>query len=411
MNVRLRDQLLSLLLLAVLPAACRTTASGRLSMQASATGAASVSAQAQASASPLVAPGLRIRLVRGQLDYSGGVIDFAYDQATLEGERTFETLKTLRDFLQKHPQVQVRIEGHTDSRGSKDYNRELSGRRAATIRRWLTEQGIAEGRTASAGLGEDAPKQPEPEDCLNKVPRDPSPCEESWAINRRAVFQVTAGAETIKESPPAEVPASSSPDAVTNPGAHTERRRWLLGGHIGYAVPRGDTNQGAAIGRYLQGVVPLGLDAGLWLTERWALGVSPEYAPGIAASTCPAFDNFCSFGGQRLRLELWTEFHSSTGPGPEFWLGLGAGLENLSLELSTARGTNKMSRPSFLAALRLGIDFHASAPLRIGPYVEAAVGQYPGDLDPNTVDPKLSGPGAPHGWLTLGLRMAFDFFR
>ena len=61
------------------------------------------------------------------------------------------------------------------------------------------------------------------------------------------------------------------------------RRRWLLGGHAGYAVPLGDTNEGASIDRYLSGVIPLGFDAGVWLSERWSLGVSPEFAPGVTA--------------------------------------------------------------------------------------------------------------------------------
>lgn len=51
----------------------------------------------------------------------------------------------------------VRIEGHTDDRGNDAANLELSARRAAAVRTWLVEHGIAEGRLESAGLGETRP--------------------------------------------------------------------------------------------------------------------------------------------------------------------------------------------------------------------------------------------------------------
>jgi OOP family OmpA-OmpF porin len=56
------------------------------------------------------------------------------------------------------------IEGHTDSVGSEDYNRELSARRAAAVRSFLMAQGVPESRMATVGHGEADPVAPNESD-------------------------------------------------------------------------------------------------------------------------------------------------------------------------------------------------------------------------------------------------------
>ncbi len=57
-----------------------------------------------------------------------------------------------------NPQIRrVRIEGHTDSRGTEELNQALSQRRAASVVRWLVERDIAEERLTSEGFGESRP--------------------------------------------------------------------------------------------------------------------------------------------------------------------------------------------------------------------------------------------------------------
>jgi outer membrane protein OmpA-like peptidoglycan-associated protein len=57
--------------------------------------------------------------------------------------------------LAANPQIaSIRIEGHTDNVGRDDRNLDLSRRRAESVRRWLTEHGIAEGRMLAEGFGE-----------------------------------------------------------------------------------------------------------------------------------------------------------------------------------------------------------------------------------------------------------------
>ncbi len=72
-------------------------------------------------------------------------------------ERSFELLNEVSAALRERKAVRVRIEGHTDSRGSARYNKTLSQQRADSVRRYLEGQGIGSDRLESVGLGEDVP--------------------------------------------------------------------------------------------------------------------------------------------------------------------------------------------------------------------------------------------------------------
>jgi len=169
-------------------------------------------------------------LREGKLDYQG-VINFEYDKAALQNDPvTTRTLGEFENFLKQHGNVSIEIEGHTDSRGSDDYNRELSDRRAASVRSWLIERGIAEERVTAVGKGEDEPQLPEPAECNDKRPQDTSACEDTWAKNRRVVFEVTGGAETI-EKPPEPTPPPPPEPAPPVAAEPVEACPWLWGGH------------------------------------------------------------------------------------------------------------------------------------------------------------------------------------
>jgi outer membrane protein OmpA-like peptidoglycan-associated protein len=55
------------------------------------------------------------------------------------------------------PSVRVEISGHTDSTGSLAYNRDLSRRRAESVKRYLVEHGIDPARIQTRGAGPDEP--------------------------------------------------------------------------------------------------------------------------------------------------------------------------------------------------------------------------------------------------------------
>ncbi len=75
-------------------------------------------------------------------------------QLTQESRATvLAAIRVLHDF----PQVVVRIDGHTDNRGSTSFNRTLSEERARTVADMLVAEGIERQRVSSAGFGPEAP--------------------------------------------------------------------------------------------------------------------------------------------------------------------------------------------------------------------------------------------------------------
>jgi outer membrane protein OmpA-like peptidoglycan-associated protein len=84
-------------------------------------------------------------------------IRFDYRSAAIRSEDRPE-LDRLAENLRAQPRARVLIEGHTDAAGPEDYNRDLSRRRAASVRDYLVGQaGIAAGRVDTVGHGEARP--------------------------------------------------------------------------------------------------------------------------------------------------------------------------------------------------------------------------------------------------------------
>ncbi len=87
------------------------------------------------------------------------LIFFDFDKAELKPESRAE-LQRVVAFLKAHPQIRIRIEGHTDDVGDEQYNLELSKRRAEAVRRYLIDHGIDPSRIEAVGYGETRPLVP-----------------------------------------------------------------------------------------------------------------------------------------------------------------------------------------------------------------------------------------------------------
>ena len=83
-------------------------------------------------------------------------IFFDTDKATIQ-PRSFSLLDEIANVLRTRPTMTVRIEGHTDSRGTKAHNMKLSAARAASVRQHLIGLGVDPARMESRGYG---PEQP-----------------------------------------------------------------------------------------------------------------------------------------------------------------------------------------------------------------------------------------------------------
>ena len=68
-----------------------------------------------------------------------------------------QNLSTLAASLDKYPNTDILIVGHTDATGSDSYNMGLSERRSSSALRYLVSQGVSSGRLRSAGRGESEP--------------------------------------------------------------------------------------------------------------------------------------------------------------------------------------------------------------------------------------------------------------
>jgi OOP family OmpA-OmpF porin len=92
---------------------------------------------------------------RGNVSLYGILFDFDKDIPRPESKPTLQEIAKLMDKMQ---QLKLKVVGHTDNRGSADYNLNLSRRRAAGVVAALTrEYGIAADRLSSDGAGLGSP--------------------------------------------------------------------------------------------------------------------------------------------------------------------------------------------------------------------------------------------------------------
>ncbi len=103
-------------------------------------------------------------------------IYFDFDKTTLKKE-SFVELNKVVDFLKNNPKVEIEIAGHTDSRGSDEYNLNLSQGRSQAVVDYLISQGIDSNRLTAHGYGEEKPI-------------DTNDTDEGRANNRRVEFTV-----------------------------------------------------------------------------------------------------------------------------------------------------------------------------------------------------------------------------
>lgn len=84
------------------------------------------------------------------------VIQFATNSSAIT-TRSESILKKNLDYLLKHPEVKIQVNGHTDNTGQLAYNMTLSEKRAAAVKNWLVKKGIQAERISIKYFG---PKEP-----------------------------------------------------------------------------------------------------------------------------------------------------------------------------------------------------------------------------------------------------------
>ncbi len=131
--------------------------------------------------------------LRQELQGSGVQVQRNGDQLELimPGNITFNTneysirpnfhsvLDSVSQVLAKYVDTRLRVTGHTDSTGSRDYNYNLSDRRANSVANYLAANGIDQGRLITQGVGPDQPIAS-------------NDTESGRAMNRRVELQIVA---------------------------------------------------------------------------------------------------------------------------------------------------------------------------------------------------------------------------
>ena len=92
---------------------------------------------------------------------SGGLLDkriiyFDFDKSEVRAQ-DMDLINAHARYLAANPQQKVRVEGHTDARGTREYNIGLGERRGQSVRRLLLVQGAADSQVLTVSFGEERP--------------------------------------------------------------------------------------------------------------------------------------------------------------------------------------------------------------------------------------------------------------
>ncbi|WP_215226039.1 OmpA family protein [Echinicola shivajiensis] len=120
-----------------------------------------------------------------QLTFDSGIL-FGFDSYQLTPSAQENVMK-LAKILSEYPDTNIMINGHTDSKGSDQYNQELSEKRASSVANYLKMQGVTNFRLTTVGHGESMPIATNDTDA-------------GRAQNRRVEVAITATDELVEKA-------------------------------------------------------------------------------------------------------------------------------------------------------------------------------------------------------------------
>ena len=106
--------------------------------------------------------------------FKGNTVYFEYDKSAIKSSELAK-IAAVAEHLKSHADASLAVEGHCDERGTEEYNRSLSERRALSIRERLVNLGVSADRVTTEAFGEDKPAD---------LGHDDS----AWSKNRRGEF-------------------------------------------------------------------------------------------------------------------------------------------------------------------------------------------------------------------------------
>ncbi len=103
----------------------------------------------------------------------GDRVFFSFDRFDLSPEAR-DVLERQSDWLKRFPVITITVAGHSDERGTREYNLALGERRANSVKNYLVALGVDSNRIRTVSYGKEQPV-------------DPRSVEAAWAKNRRGV--------------------------------------------------------------------------------------------------------------------------------------------------------------------------------------------------------------------------------
>ena len=149
--------------------ASSSSAAASSSSEASTSSSSSTSSASSAASAEETA----LEKARGELMSIGDTVLFAFDSSQLSSD-AMATLDRQAAFLNAKPAYRVKIEGHADERGTREYNLALGERRASATRDYLVARGVDGSRIRIVSYGKERPAVV-------------GSNEDAWAKNRRSV--------------------------------------------------------------------------------------------------------------------------------------------------------------------------------------------------------------------------------
>ncbi|MBF7684684.1 peptidoglycan-associated lipoprotein Pal [Acinetobacter sp. B10A] len=106
------------------------------------------------------------------------VVHFDYDSSSIS-QTDYQTLQAHAQFLQANPNSHVALAGHTDERGTREYNMALGERRAKAVQSYLISIGVQSNQLEAISYGKE-------------MPVNSAHTPEAWAENRRVEINYEA---------------------------------------------------------------------------------------------------------------------------------------------------------------------------------------------------------------------------
>lgn len=130
-------------------------------------------------------------------------VNFEFDKSTLTVNAR-SILDGVAAALTARPDIKIELGGHTDGKGSDEYNARLSDRRSKSVKAYLVQKGVASSRMTTRGYGE-------------SMPVATNDTDDGREFNRRVELKVTESAGGVTVAPP--VPTDAAPAAPAAPAA------------------------------------------------------------------------------------------------------------------------------------------------------------------------------------------------